>query len=136
MNQKKCPKCSTLNNYNASFCNSCGYNFTIPEESKVNEISRTPELVLGIIAAVLGFLVSFIALFFSAFAESAAWVFLSLVFFSILGIISTIFVRKYHDLGGIGMFISGIFLLITGGTLGIISSILFIIGGILAIFRK
>lgn len=133
---KKCPKCSTLNNYNASFCNSCGYNFTIPEESKVNEISRTPELVLGIIAAVLGFLVSFIALFFSAFAESAAWVFLSLVFFSILGIISTIFVRKYHDLGGIGMFISGIFLLITGGTLGIISSILFIIGGILAIFRK
>ena len=133
---KKCPKCSTLNNSDASFCNSCGYNFTIPKESKVNEISRVPELVLGIIAAVLGFLVSFIALFFSAFAESAAWVFLSLVFFSILGIISTIFVRKYHDLGGIGMFISGIFLLITGGTLGIISSILFIIGGILAIFRK
>ena len=133
---KKCPNCSTLNDAKASFCNSCGYNFTNSLESKDNNISRTPELILGILAAVLGFFVSFIALFFSAFSESAAWVFVSLVFFSILGIVSTIFVKKYNDLGGIGMLVSGIFLLITGGTLGIISSILYIIGGLLALFRK
>ena len=133
---KKCPKCGASNKSDASFCDSCGYNFTTKQEIAQIETSRTVELVLGIIAAVLGFLVSFIALFFSAFAESAAWVFISLVFFSILGIVSTLFVKKYHDLGGIGMLISGICLLLTGGTLGIISAILFIIGGLLAIFRK
>lgn len=133
---KKCPSCDTLNKSDAAFCNSCGYNFNAPQKTDPDEINRTPELVLGIIAAVLGFLVSFIALFFSAFAESITWIFLSLVFFSILGLVSTICVRKYHEVGGIGMLVSGICLLITGGTLGIISAILFIIGGLLAIFRK
>jgi len=133
---KKCPKCGTINELPASFCNNCGFNFKTPQESKLDEVSRTPELILGIIGSVLGFLVSFIALFFSAFADSAAFVFLSLVFFSILGLASTLYVKKYHEIGGIGMLISGICLFFTGGTLGIITSFLFGIGGLLAIFRK
>lgn len=133
---KKCPKCGTSNKNDVSFCNSCGYNFTTAEEIILHETSRTAELILGIIASVLGFLVSFIALFFSAFAESAAMVFLCLIFFSILGLVSTLLVKKYHEVGGIGMVLSGICLLFTGGTLGLISSILFIIGGLLALFRK
>ena len=133
---KKCPTCGTSNKHDASFCNSCGYNFTVPQKIDSHEVSRTPELILGIVGAVLGFLVSFIALFFSAFAESAAMVFLCLVFFSILALVSTLCVRKYNDIGGIGMLISGICLFLTGGTLGIISSILFVIGGILALVRK
>ena len=71
---KKCPSCGTSNKSDASFCNCCGYKFTTPQKIESNEVNRTPELILGIIGAVLGFLVSFIALFFSAFAESAAWV--------------------------------------------------------------
>ena len=133
---KECPSCGTLNKSNSKFCNSCGYNFETPQKAYSTEISRTPELILGIVGAVLGFLVSFIALFFSAFAESAAWVFISLVFFSILGLVSTLIVKKYHEIGGIGMLISGICLLFTGGTLGIITSFLFGIGGLLSIFRK
>lgn len=133
---KECPDCGTSNKSDAIYCNSCGFNFTVPQKTDLHEISRTPELVLGIIGAVLGFLVSFIALFFSAFAESAARVFICLVFFSILGLVSTLFVKKYHEVGGVGMVISGICLLITGGTLGIISSFLFAIGGLLALFRK
>lgn len=133
---KKCPKCGVSNKNDASFCNGCGYNFNISNEIALPETNRTAELILGIIGSVLGFLVSFVALFFSAFAESAAMVFFCLMFFSILALISTLLVRKYHDLGGIGMVLSGICLLFTGGTLGIISSILFIIGGLLAIFRK
>ena len=133
---KKCPSCGTSNKSDASFCNSCGYNFTTPQKIESNEVNRTPELILGIIGAVLGFLVSFIALFFSAFAESAAWVFISLVFFSILGLISCLYIRKYHEVGGIGMLISGVCLLFTGGTLGIISAFLFGIGGLLALVRK
>ena len=133
---KNCPKCGTSNNIDASFCNSCGYNFIAKNEIALTETSRTPELILGITASVLAFFVSFIALFFSAFAESAAMVFLCLVFFSILGILSTLYVKKYHEIGGIGMLVSGVCLLFTGGTLGIISSLLFIVGGLLAIFRK
>lgn len=133
---KKCPTCETINKSNASFCNSCGYNFTAPQKTDSHEISRTPELILGLVGSILGFLVSFIALFFSAFSESITMIFLCLVFFSILALVSTLCVKKYHDLGGIGMLISGICLFFTGGTLGIISSILFIIGGILALVRK
>ena len=133
---KNCPKCSTTNNIDASFCNGCGYNFIAKNEIALTETSRTPELILGITASVFGFFASFIALFFSAFAQSAAMVFLCLVFFSFLGIISTIYVKKYHEVGGIGMLVSGVCLLFTGGTLGIISSLLFIVGGLLAIFRK
>lgn len=133
---KECPSCGTSNKSNASFCNSCGHNFATPQKIESKEISRTPELILGIIGAVLGFLVSFIALFFSAFAESAAWVFISLVFFSILGLASCLYVKKYHEVGGIGMIISGVCLLFTGGMLGIISAFLFGIGGLLALIRK
>ena len=131
-----CPKCGTPNNINASFCNNCGYNFIAKNEIALTETSRTPELILGIVGAVLGFLVSFIALFFSAFAESAAWVFMSLVFFSILGLVSCLYVKKYHEIGGIGMLVSGVCLFITGGALGIVSSFLFGIGGLLALIRK
>ena len=133
---KKCPKCGVSNKNDASFCNGCGYNFSTSKEIVLHETTRTAELILGIIASILGFFVSFIALFFSAFAESAAMIFLCLIFFSILGLVSTLIVKKYHDLGGIGMLLSGICLLFTGGTLGIISSILFIVGDLLAIFRK
>ena len=132
---KNCPQCGGSNEIDASFCNSCGYNF-ITSNLNSPEINRTAELILGILASVLGFFASFIALFFSAFAESAAMVFLCLIFFSILGLVSTLVVRKYHDLGGIGMLVSGVCLFFTGGLLGIISSILLIIGGLLAIFRK
>ena len=133
---KVCPTCGTSNKSNASFCNSCGFNFTTSQKSELHEISRTPELILGVLAAILGLLASFIALFFSAFAQSAAWVFLSLVFFSILGLVRCLYIKKYHEIGGIGMIISGVCLLITGGTLGIISSILFGIAGLLALIRK
>lgn len=132
---KECPNCGTSNKSNAKFCNSCGHNFATPQ-IKSDELSRTPELILGIVGSVLGFLVSFIALFFSAFAESAAWVFISLVFFSILGLLSCLYVKRYHEVGGIGMLISGVCLLFTGGALGIISAFLFGIGGLLALIRK
>lgn len=133
---KKCPKCGVSNKSTARFCSDCGHDFTISKEVTMPKTNRNAELIFGIIGSVLGFLASFIALFFSAFAQSAAMVFLSLIFFSVLGIVSTLLVKKYHDLGGIGMLISGVCLLFTGGALGIISSILFIIGGVLAVFRK
>ncbi|WP_296848278.1 zinc-ribbon domain-containing protein [uncultured Methanobrevibacter sp.] len=133
---KKCPKCGTSNQFSVSFCSSCGYNFNSNESNDLQETSRTIELVLGILAAVLGFFASFIALFFSAFTDKAAFVFICIVFFSILGLVSTFYVKRYHEVGGIGMVISGVCLLLTGGMLGFISSILFIIGGLLGIFRK
>ena len=133
---KKCPKCDVSNEPEASFCTKCGYNFYTNETNVLQETNRIIELILGIIAAVVGFFGSFIALIFSGFSSAIAMIFLCLVFFSILGLVSTFYVKRYHEVGGIGMVISGICLLFTGGTLGIIPSILFCIGGIVAIFRK
>lgn len=133
---KKCPNCGVSNETSVSFCSSCGYNFNSNESNALQKTSRNIELILGIIGAVVGFFGSFIALFFSGFSNVIAMIFLCLVFFSILGLISTLYVKKYHEIGGIGMLVSGVCLLLTGGTLGIIPSILFCIGGLLAIFRK
>lgn len=133
---KKCPKCGVSNNSDVSFCISCGYAFNTIQTKDLHENNRTVELILGIIAAVFGFFGAFVAMFFSAFADRAAWAFLCLVFFSILGLVSTFYVRRYHEVGGIGMIISGVCLFITGGLLGFISAILFVIGGLLAFIRK
>lgn len=104
---------------------------------RTRTVSRNFEMVFGLIGSVIGiFSGSFLI-----FLENIGQVhtpFLGLVAIaaSILGIGSTYYVRKNHELAGVGFIIATMFVIVGSAYINIISAIFLLIAGISALFRK
>ena len=139
---KFCVSCGTENEDDAIFCTKCGYNFN--EESKTQikqtsttEISRTIELVLGIIGGIFGLIGGAFAIILSAFGGTEILVLgMSAILASIVGIVGSVYVKNNAKTGGIILIISAIWLLISISAYGILGAVLLGIGGLLALIRK
>ncbi|MGZ4929136.1 MAG: hypothetical protein ACXV76_12835 [Halobacteriota archaeon] len=97
---------------------------------------------LGFVGGVFGILSGVLALLIGSFSESfygssgdLYWLGLSALVFSVLGIVGGVF-EKVPKVGGTLMIISAIGILISISYLGILSCILFFIGGILIFARS
>jgi len=123
----------------AVFCPKCGTNQGRTEPKK--QKSRTTELVLGLLGGIFGFFGAFFAIGIgglgSAFGASGASDVVGLGFaaivFSILGIIGAVLVKSKSKTAGWLMIISAFGGLISIGFAYLLSFVLLLIGGILAL---
>jgi len=149
-----CINCGNQVTPNMKFCKICGGSITpdvattqplqqIPttQPIEVKHVSRTPELVLGLIGGVIGLLFVPVMLFLGAFQE----VFVGettlyaqttvAALMSIVGLVGAVFVKSKPKASGIMLVFSGIIGIITA--LGFyVGGLLLLIAGILALVRK
>lgn len=103
---------------------------------EVKEISRTIELVLGIIGGIFGLLGGVFAVLFGAIASDEIIIMgMSAILASIVGIAGSIYVTRNPRRGGVTLIISAIWLLISISLFGLIGAIFFGISGLLALLR-
>ncbi len=100
-------------------------------------VSRTLEFILGIVGSVLGiFSGSFLI-----FLENYGQVHISFLGFvailaSILGIVSSFYLRRNEEAAGIGFLIATMFVIVGADHITVISALFLLSAGILTLFRK
>ena len=152
---KYCPNCgSQIKDESAKFCDNCGaklYESSIAEQ-KATDMEKietggkplTVEFILGLIGGIIGFFASVAAIVIaglaSAFSMHGASNLIGLGFgatiFSIIGIIGAAIVKSKTKIAGYLMIISAIGGLICISAFYLLSFILLIIGGIMAVRHK
>lgn len=100
------------------------------------EISRTMEVVLGVLGGVFGLLGGVFALIFSAFAPEVFALGLSAVLASIVGLVGAVYVTQNAKYGGIILIVSAVWLLISISAFGVLGAVLLGIAGLSALIRK
>lgn len=105
-------------------------------------MSRTTEMVLGIIGSLLGFGGAFLALFIGSVDEAfngtsgVSGLGTSAFLFSALAFIGSILVKFKAKLGGWLLLISGIAIIISISLFGIVPALFLIASGLMGILRK
>lgn len=106
-------------------------------------MSRTTELVFGLIGGIIGFGSGFFALFFGVVDEAVSGgdseitgLAIAALLFSILGIIGSVVVKFKARIGGWVMIVSGIGGIISISLFYVLPGVLLLIGGGLGAFRK
>jgi uncharacterized membrane protein len=103
----------------------------------VKETSRTMELVLGIIGGIFGLLGGVFAVLFGSLASSDVVLLgISAILASIVGIVGSIYVTRNSKMGGIILFVSAVWLLVSISLFGVMGTIFLGIAGLLALLRK
>lgn len=105
-------------------------------------MSRTTEMVLGLLGGIFGFVAAFFALAFGAMEEVTSGVSevtslgISAFIFSAVAIIGAIVVNFRAKLGGWLMLISGIAILISVSLFGVLPALLLVSAGLMGILKK
>ena len=100
-------------------------------------VSRTLEFILGIIGSILGiFSGSFLI-----FLENYGQVHISFLGFvailaSILGLVSSFYLRRNEEAAGIGFLIATMFVIVGADHINVLSALFLLSAGILTLFRK
>lgn len=103
----------------------------------VKETSRTMELVLGIIGGIFGLLGGVFAVLFGSLASSDVVLLgISAILASIVGIVGSIYVTRNSKIGGIILFVSAVWLLVSISLFGVMGTIFLGIAGLMALLRK
>ena len=104
---------------------------------RVRRITRTFEMVMGIIGSVIGIFSGSVLIFIENLGQ-AHTPFLGLVAIaaSILGIVSSYYVRKNAEVAGVGFIIATMFVIVGSSYINILSAVFLLIAGISALFRK
>lgn len=143
-----CQKCGNpIIDSNAPFCPNCGAQLNPKsdhEQVKTGGKPLTVEFILGLIGGIIGFLAGFVAIMIgslgSAYALTGASDIIGLGFgaiiFSIIGIIGAAIVKSKTKIAGYLMIISAIGGLICISAAYVLSFILLIIAGIMAVRHK
>lgn len=100
-------------------------------------ISRTPEIVLGLIGSVGGiFSGSFLILLRSIDVANASFLGIMAILASLLGLLSTCYVNKKTEIAGVGFIIATMFVILGSDYINIISALFLLAAGMSALFRK
>lgn len=104
---------------------------------RVRRITRTFEMVMGIIGSVIGIFSGSVLIFIENLGQ-AHTPFLGLVAIaaSILGIVSSYYVRKNAEVAGVGFIIATMFVIVGSSYINILSAVFLLIAGVSALFRK
>ncbi|PKL66741.1 MAG: hypothetical protein CVV28_09225 [Methanobacteriales archaeon HGW-Methanobacteriales-1] len=95
------------------------------------------ELVLGIIGGIFGLLGGVFAVLFGSLASSDVVLLgISAILASIVGIVGSIYVTRNSKIGGIILFVSAVWLLVSISLFGVMGTIFLGIAGLLALLRK
>ena len=100
-------------------------------------ISRTFETILGILGSIIGITSGSFLIFIESFGQAhTSFLGFIAILASILGIISTYYLRKNEELAGIGFLIATMFVIVGADYINVISALFLLTAGILTLFRK
>ena len=104
---------------------------------RTRTISRSFEMVMGLIGSVIGIFSGSFLIFLESFGHAhTPFLGLIAIIASILGIFSSYYVRTNEDVAGIGFIIATMFVIIGSDYINVISAIFLLIAGISSLFRK
>ena len=100
-------------------------------------ISRNFEMVMGLIGSVIGIFSGSFLIFLESFGK-AHTPFLGVVAIiaSLLGLVSSYYVRKNHEMAGVGFVIATMFVIVGSAHINVLSGLFLLAAGVSALFRK
>lgn len=104
---------------------------------RTKTLSRTFEMIMGIIGSVVGIFSGSFLIFLESFG-TVQTPFLGLVAIaaSILGLVSTYYVRTKPEIAGVGFVIATMFVIVGSAYINVLSAVFLLVAGISALFRK
>ena len=104
---------------------------------RTKTISRNFEMVFGIIGSVIGIFSGSFLIFLEHFGPAhAPFLGVIAIVASILGLVSTYYVRKNSEMAGIGFIIATMFVILGSDYINVLSAVFLLVAGISALFRK
>ena len=104
---------------------------------RVKKISRTFEMLIGIIGSVIGIFSGSFLIFIENLGQvHTPFLGIVAIIASILGIASSYHVRKNPEMAGVGFIISTMFVIVGSSYINILSAVFLLIAGVSALFRK
>ena len=104
---------------------------------RTRTVTRTFEMVFGLIGSVIGIFSGSFLIFVESLGQAhAPFLGLLAILAAILGIISSFYVKKNNEVAGVGFIIATMFVILGADYINIISAIFLIIAGVSALFRK
>lgn len=104
---------------------------------RTRTVSRTFEMVMGLIGSVIGIFSGSFLIFLEHLGQAhTPFLGLIAILASILGIISSYYVRTNSEAAGIGFIIATMFVIVGSAYINVLSAVFLIIAGISALFRK
>ncbi|WP_458456465.1 hypothetical protein [Methanobrevibacter sp.] len=104
---------------------------------RTRTVSRTFEMVLGIIGSIIGIFSGSFLIFLENFGQiHTPFLGLVAIFASILGLASSYYVRSNSEVAGVGFIIATMFVIVGSAYINVLSAIFLLIAGISALFRK
>lgn len=100
-------------------------------------VSRNFETVMGLIGSVIGIFSGSFLIFLESFGQvHTPFLGAVAILASILGIVSSYYVRKNHELAGVGFIIATMFVIVGSEYINVLSAIFLLVAGVSALFRK
>ncbi|MEE0902393.1 MAG: hypothetical protein UIB31_07675 [Methanobrevibacter sp.] len=104
---------------------------------RTRTVSRTFEMVMGIIGSIIGIFSGSFLIFIESFGQvHTPFLGMVAIIASILGIISSYYVRTNEEVAGVGFIIATMFVIVGSAYINVLSAIFLLIAGISALFRK
>ena len=104
---------------------------------RIRTVSRTFEMMMGIIGSVIGIFSGSFLIFLESFGQvHTSFLGIIAIIASILGIVSSYYVKKNSDVAGVGFIIATMFVIVGSDYINVLSSLFLLIAGISALFRK
>ena len=100
-------------------------------------VSRNFEMVMGIIGSIIGMFSGSFLIFIESLGQvQTPFLGLVAILASILGFISSYYVRKNHEAAGVGFIVATMFVIAGADHINVISSLFLLVAGISSLFRK
>lgn len=104
---------------------------------RTKSISRNFEMIMGIIGSIVGMFSGSFLIFIKSLGHShLTFLGIIAILASILGFISSYYVKKNSDVAGVGFIIATMFVIAGADYINVLSSLFLLIAGISSLFRK
>ena len=104
---------------------------------RTRTVSRNFETVMGVIGSIIGIFSGSFLIFLEHFGQAhTPFLGFIAILASILGIVSSYYVRTNAEMAGVGFIIATMFVIIGSDYINVISAVFLLIAGVSALFRK
>ena len=104
---------------------------------RTRTVSRNFEMVMGLIGSVIGILSGSFLIFLENLGNvHTPFLGIVAIIASILGIVSSYYVRTHEEAAGVGFIIATMFVIVGSAHINILSALFLLVAGISALFRK
>lgn len=104
---------------------------------RTRTLPRTFEMAMGLIGSIVGMFSGSFLIFIESFGQAhISFLGLVAILASILGFVSTYYIRKNTELAGVGFIIATMFVIAGADYINVVSALFLLVAGISLLFRK